>query len=217
MPAAGSTSTQDARGQAASARWHDRSRGGSSAHHLAKDAEKFDDLVDRIGRGPCDSISHHQQPGPPSSTVPAFRRSPTSPCDGNDCSCTRGRTADLPIQDRSSWLVPDIARHHSLAVSVSRRKHTSVTCRFVIGSQPKMGIKWGVDGRSGWVLGVGIGLSLLGGGIASAFASHLGSIFAWFAPVVTVVPVVGSFAISLVIGLLATRPTAPPDYARSTR
>jgi putative ABC transport system permease protein len=52
-------------------------------------------------------------------------------------------------------------------------------------------------------VGIGIGLSLLGGVIASTYATHLGPIFAGFAPVVTVLPVAGSFAISLVIGLIA--------------
>ena len=52
-------------------------------------------------------------------------------------------------------------------------------------------------------VGVGIGLSLLLGIIAPTFASHLGPVFAGFTPVVTVTPVVVSFAISLMIGLIA--------------
>ncbi len=52
-------------------------------------------------------------------------------------------------------------------------------------------------------VGVGVGLSLLLGAIAPTFASHLGPVFAGFTPVVTVAPVVVSFAISLVIGLIA--------------
>jgi putative ABC transport system permease protein len=52
-------------------------------------------------------------------------------------------------------------------------------------------------------VGIGIGLSGLVGIIASAFAPYLGSTFAGFAPVVTVLPVVASFAISLTIGLIA--------------
>ncbi|MGH3832628.1 MAG: ABC transporter permease [Pseudonocardiaceae bacterium] len=52
-------------------------------------------------------------------------------------------------------------------------------------------------------IGVGIGLSLLGGVIAPAFASHLGPAFADFAPVVSITPVVVSFTISLAIGLIA--------------
>jgi putative ABC transport system permease protein len=50
---------------------------------------------------------------------------------------------------------------------------------------------------------IGIGLSILIGLIAPAFASSFGSNFAEFAPVVTVVPVIASFAISLIIGLIA--------------
>ncbi|MGH3868343.1 MAG: ABC transporter permease [Pseudonocardiaceae bacterium] len=52
-------------------------------------------------------------------------------------------------------------------------------------------------------VGVGVGLSLLGGVIAPVFASQLGPIFAGFTPVVTVSPIVVSFTISLVIGLIA--------------
>jgi putative ABC transport system permease protein len=52
-------------------------------------------------------------------------------------------------------------------------------------------------------VGIGVGLSGLVGIIAPAFTSHLGSTFAGFAPVVTVVPVAASFAISLTIGLFA--------------
>jgi putative ABC transport system permease protein len=51
-------------------------------------------------------------------------------------------------------------------------------------------------------VGVGIGLSLLVGVIAPAFDPSSG-IFAGFAPVVTVLPVVVSFTISLAIGLIA--------------
>jgi putative ABC transport system permease protein len=50
---------------------------------------------------------------------------------------------------------------------------------------------------------IGVGLSGLGGILAPAFAPYLGSTFAGFAPVVTVVPVVASFVISLTIGLIA--------------
>jgi putative ABC transport system permease protein len=59
----------------------------------------------------------------------------------------------------------------------------------------------GLGGAIG--VGVGIGLSLLGGVIAPAFAPHLDPTFAGFTPVVTVLPVVGSFTISLAIGLIA--------------
>ncbi|MGH9205816.1 MAG: ABC transporter permease, partial [Acidimicrobiales bacterium] len=52
-------------------------------------------------------------------------------------------------------------------------------------------------------IGVGIGLSLLGGVIAPAFASRLGPAFAGFTPVVSVTPVVVSFTVSLIIGLIA--------------
>jgi putative ABC transport system permease protein len=52
-------------------------------------------------------------------------------------------------------------------------------------------------------VGIGVGLSSLGGIIARAFASSLGSTFAGFTPIVTVAPVVASFAISLTIGLIA--------------
>jgi putative ABC transport system permease protein len=52
-------------------------------------------------------------------------------------------------------------------------------------------------------VGVGVGLSLLGGVIASAFATNLGPIFAGFTPVVTVLPIVVSFTISLAIGVVA--------------
>ena len=44
-----------------------------------------------------------------------------------------------------------------------------------------------------WILGV----------IASAFGTRLGSVFAGFSPTVTALPIVGSFAISLVIGLIS--------------
>ncbi|MGB6161795.1 MAG: ABC transporter permease [Pseudonocardiaceae bacterium] len=52
-------------------------------------------------------------------------------------------------------------------------------------------------------VGVGVGLSLLLGILAPAFASRLGPTFAGFAPVVTALPVVVSFAISIAIGLIA--------------
>lgn len=52
-------------------------------------------------------------------------------------------------------------------------------------------------------VGIGIGLSVLAGIIAPTFAPYLGSTFAGFAPVVTTLPVVASFAISLTIGLVA--------------
>jgi putative ABC transport system permease protein len=52
-------------------------------------------------------------------------------------------------------------------------------------------------------VGIGVGLSVLGGIIAPAFAPYLGSTFAGFAPVVTALPVVASFAISLTIGIIA--------------
>jgi putative ABC transport system permease protein len=59
----------------------------------------------------------------------------------------------------------------------------------------------GVGGLIGVVIGVG--LSALGGILAPAFAPYLGSTFAGFAPIVTVLPVVASFVISLTIGLIA--------------
>jgi putative ABC transport system permease protein len=52
-------------------------------------------------------------------------------------------------------------------------------------------------------VGIGVGLSVLGGIIAPTFAPYLGSTFAGFAPVVTALPVVASFAISLTIGIIA--------------
>jgi len=52
-------------------------------------------------------------------------------------------------------------------------------------------------------VGVGVGLSFLGGAIAPAFASSLGPTFAGFTPVLTVFPIVVSFTISFVIGLIA--------------
>jgi putative ABC transport system permease protein len=52
-------------------------------------------------------------------------------------------------------------------------------------------------------VGIGIGLSVLLGIIAPTFAPYLGSTFAEFTPVVTALPVVASFAISLTIGLIA--------------
>jgi putative ABC transport system permease protein len=52
-------------------------------------------------------------------------------------------------------------------------------------------------------VGIGVGLSGLVAIVAPAFAPYLGSIFAGFAPVVTVLPVLASFAISLTIGLIA--------------
>ncbi|MGH3673905.1 MAG: ABC transporter permease [Pseudonocardiaceae bacterium] len=59
----------------------------------------------------------------------------------------------------------------------------------------------GIGGLIG--VGLGIGLSLLGGVIASAFATRLGPVFAGFTPVVTILPVAVSFVISLAIGLIA--------------
>jgi putative ABC transport system permease protein len=50
---------------------------------------------------------------------------------------------------------------------------------------------------------VGVGLSLLIGVITPAFGARLGPVLAGFTPVVTAVPVVVSFAISLAIGLIA--------------
>jgi putative ABC transport system permease protein len=50
---------------------------------------------------------------------------------------------------------------------------------------------------------IGVGLSGLGGMLAPAFAPYLGSTFAGFTPVVTLLPVVTSFVISLTIGLIA--------------
>ncbi|MBV8995798.1 MAG: ABC transporter permease [Pseudonocardiales bacterium] len=52
-------------------------------------------------------------------------------------------------------------------------------------------------------VGTGVGLSGLGGLITPTFASYLGSTFADFTPVVTVGPIIASFAISLTIGLIA--------------
>jgi putative ABC transport system permease protein len=52
-------------------------------------------------------------------------------------------------------------------------------------------------------VGVGVGLAFLGGAIAPAFASSLGPTFAGFTPVLTVFPIVVSFTISFVIGLIA--------------
>jgi putative ABC transport system permease protein len=52
-------------------------------------------------------------------------------------------------------------------------------------------------------VGIGIGLSVLIGAIAPTFSPYLGSTLAGFAPVVTVLPVVASFAVSLAIGLIA--------------
>jgi putative ABC transport system permease protein len=52
-------------------------------------------------------------------------------------------------------------------------------------------------------VGIGIGLSVLVGALAPLFAPYLGSTFAEFSPVVTVLPVIVSFAISLTIGLIA--------------
>ena len=52
-------------------------------------------------------------------------------------------------------------------------------------------------------VGVGVGLSLFLGIITPAFASHLGPTFAGFTPVLTLLPIVVSFTISLAIGLVA--------------
>ena len=52
-------------------------------------------------------------------------------------------------------------------------------------------------------VGIGIGLSVLIGVLAPTFAPYLGSTLAGFAPVVTALPVVASFAVSLTIGLIA--------------
>jgi len=52
-------------------------------------------------------------------------------------------------------------------------------------------------------VGAGIGLSVLLSVIAPTFAPYLGSNFAGFTPVVTALPVVTSFAVSLTIGLIA--------------
>ncbi|MEO7196831.1 MAG: ABC transporter permease [Pseudonocardiaceae bacterium] len=59
----------------------------------------------------------------------------------------------------------------------------------------------GIGGLIG--IGVGLGLSLLVGIIVPSFAARLGPTFAGFAPVVSLLPVVMSFAISLAIGLIA--------------
>jgi putative ABC transport system permease protein len=59
----------------------------------------------------------------------------------------------------------------------------------------------GIGGLIG--VGIGIGLSLLGGVIASASAARLGPIFGGFTPVVTPLPVVISFGTSVAIGLIA--------------
>ena len=57
----------------------------------------------------------------------------------------------------------------------------------------------------GGLIGVGIGLGLSGliAIIAPALTPYLGSFFAGFTPIVTVLPVVASFTISLIIGLIA--------------
>jgi putative ABC transport system permease protein len=52
-------------------------------------------------------------------------------------------------------------------------------------------------------VGIGVGLSVLIGVLAPTFAPYLGSTLAGFAPVVTALPVIASFAVSLTIGLLA--------------
>jgi putative ABC transport system permease protein len=52
-------------------------------------------------------------------------------------------------------------------------------------------------------VGIGIGLSLLLGAIAPTYASRLSPAFAGFTPVVSALPVVVSFTISLAIGLIA--------------
>jgi putative ABC transport system permease protein len=59
----------------------------------------------------------------------------------------------------------------------------------------------GLGGAIG--VGIGVGLSLLSGVIATAFSSRLGPVLAGFTPVVSVLPVVVSFTISLAIGLIA--------------
>jgi putative ABC transport system permease protein len=52
-------------------------------------------------------------------------------------------------------------------------------------------------------VGVGIGLSLLLSIITPVFASHLGPTFAGFTPVLTILPIMVSFTISIAIGLIA--------------
>ncbi|MGH3865380.1 MAG: ABC transporter permease [Pseudonocardiaceae bacterium] len=108
-----------------------------------------------------------------------------------------------------SLLVGAVGVLNIMLVSVTERTR-EIGIRKAIGATSRAILKQfliesivlaGLGGLIG--VGVGIGLSLLLGAIAPTFASHLGPVLDGFTPVVTVAPVVVSFTISLMIGLIA--------------
>jgi len=108
-----------------------------------------------------------------------------------------------------SLLVGSIGVLNIMLVSVTERTR-EIGIRKAIGATSRAILKQflvesivlaGIGGLIG--VGVGIGLSLLGGLITSASGSRLGPVLAGFIPIVTAVPAVGSFVTSLVVGLFA--------------
>jgi putative ABC transport system permease protein len=108
-----------------------------------------------------------------------------------------------------SLLVGSIGVLNIMLVSVTERTR-EIGIRKAIGATSRAILKQflvesivlaGIGGLIG--VGVGIGLSLLGGVMTSASGSRLGPVLAGFTPIVTAVPVVGSFVTSLLVGLIA--------------